>query len=948
MSTAHYRDHTTAKRTCGWKFAAALSLVLASGGSGRSAYADSRTIGFENPPYLTGSIDGKDGWSGGGLTSTDPIATSIDQVVTGSDSRSGSQSWRISNNAPAPNGAFGTWPFGPSLVSDAGQPSSGAPRSRFFGTFWFKSGSTAADGSNIEVDLGTTAGDDRNSFLAITNKADADGGLQLRIAEPVENNLGGCDNFYPTLTPATNLDRTVWHRVDLQAQFPDGDYNDTIEYFLDGVPVTNTRTGGTTWFTFESYRNQCGLSYARTSRIYFRSGAAPSGYGSFSDAGAAGIYFDDVFYTSCGPRYVSTTGTDVGSNQCDVAGNPCLTIQHAVDVACTGDTVNVAAGTYTGQVTVGKSLTVIGAGTSSTTIQAPATLAPDASGAKNIVTISGASANVELSALTVAGPGPGTCGSITTGIFVRDGAHANIHDAAVADIADAPLSGCQNGVGILVGRASFVTSGIATITNTVVSGYQKGGIVISNSGSNATVSGNTITGVGATTMIAQNGVQVSGGATATVSGNTISGNECDHSTCGPDYVNDYQSAGILLISPATGTVISANDISNNDIGIYNSADGSTIESNALTGNRYEGIFLDQGDATVRFNGVQGGNIAVIAVSFTGNSENSAGTLTCNRISDATTGIDLYDQDTNDQVVPTITASSNVISSNGVGLDGTAVSAGPSLNAQNNYWGCSAGPGTAGCDTVQGNVSFTPFASTAPACVYCSVDSDCDDGLACNGQETCNLSTNTCQAGSAVNCAHDACHAATCTEPTGACQVQTLPDGTTCAPGDTCQDGRCTSESSLSLAAVRLHYDTSTLSDNGSLFVRAVVNDGDTGGQLAADLVAGGVTVEVQDSGSFHTVINLTNCQARGTHGAVACIDREGHTIARFVRLSRNVVTYGLLYRMTVSRSRLGTADTGSGPLSGPVEVVLHQVSMDRPADIEACQATGSSRLVCRN
>ena len=44
-------------------------------------------------------------------------------------------------------------------------------------------------------------------------------------------------------------------------------------------------------------------------------------------------------------RYVATTGSDAG-NDCTNQGSPCRTVQHAVDVADSGDTIKVASGTY--------------------------------------------------------------------------------------------------------------------------------------------------------------------------------------------------------------------------------------------------------------------------------------------------------------------------------------------------------------------------------------------------------------------------------------------------------------------------------------------------------------------------------------------------------------------------------------------------------------------------
>ena len=96
--------------------------------------------------------------------------------------------------------------FGPGLPVSAGQPSSGAVADQFTATLWFRSASATADGSNIEIDLGSVPGDDRNTFLALTNRADGvDGGLQLRVSEP-EGATGG---FLPTVVIATGITRSV-------------------------------------------------------------------------------------------------------------------------------------------------------------------------------------------------------------------------------------------------------------------------------------------------------------------------------------------------------------------------------------------------------------------------------------------------------------------------------------------------------------------------------------------------------------------------------------------------------------------------------------------------------------------------------------------------------------------------------------------------------------------
>src|SRR5207249_11318534 len=82
--------------------------------------ADSRSITFEaSQGYTLGSIDGQDGWAG---TLGGPISPFIDQAVvtnTYGYPSFGGQSWRMSNAYT--DGAFGHWPFSPSLANEAGE-----------------------------------------------------------------------------------------------------------------------------------------------------------------------------------------------------------------------------------------------------------------------------------------------------------------------------------------------------------------------------------------------------------------------------------------------------------------------------------------------------------------------------------------------------------------------------------------------------------------------------------------------------------------------------------------------------------------------------------------------------------------------------------------------------------------------------------------------------------
>ena len=128
----------------------------------------------------------------------------------------------------------------------------------------------------------------------MTNRADGvDGGLQLRVSEPD----GATGNFRPTVSVATGITRGVYHRLDIVASFTDGPANDTLAYALDGVPLINPVGGGTTFGTFEGFRDFLGSPYVLSNRLFFRSGAAPSAFGAFADTAAQGFYFDDLFYS---------------------------------------------------------------------------------------------------------------------------------------------------------------------------------------------------------------------------------------------------------------------------------------------------------------------------------------------------------------------------------------------------------------------------------------------------------------------------------------------------------------------------------------------------------------------------------------------------------------------------------------------------------------------------
>lgn len=105
-------------------------------------------------------------------------------------------------------------------------------------------------------------------------------------------------------------------------------------------------------------------------------------------------------------RRVSTTGSDVG----DCSIKPCQTIGYAVGRSLSGDTIDIARGTYTEHVTVDKSLVLRGAGMGSTVV--------DGSHSGTVFTIgsSAVSVAVSISGLTIHHGEPASAPNLTAGI----------------------------------------------------------------------------------------------------------------------------------------------------------------------------------------------------------------------------------------------------------------------------------------------------------------------------------------------------------------------------------------------------------------------------------------------------------------------------------------------------------------------------------------------------
>jgi len=298
-------------------------------------------------------------------------------------------------------------------------------------------------------------------------------------------------------------------------------------------------------------------------------------------------------------------------------------IKNAITAANPGDTITIAAGNYPEQLTITKSLTLIGAG-ASTVIEPtslPASITRFLGGTLTpIISVSAATSvnieNLEVNGAGVAALNPsGFCG------IVYSNASGTISGTTVTNIEFNPFSGDQAGRAILVQTNSGSSNVI--IENNTVSAYQKAGIEVEDAGTNCTINRNTVTGVGATAVIAQNGIDVLYGASATVTNNTVSGNNCllldteDYAT------SNWQDAGILLVDANPSTTVSGNTASGNDIGIW--VDGTTISgtfvvsNNTLSGNLGYGIVFDSVNGTSTGNSFQSNPVGLLDTDTSANS-----------------------------------------------------------------------------------------------------------------------------------------------------------------------------------------------------------------------------------------------------------------------------------------------------------------------------------------
>jgi hypothetical protein len=386
------------------------------------------------------------------------------------------------------------------------------------------------------------------------------------------------------------------------------------------------------------------------------------------------------------------------------------TIAAAVTAAAPGDTIQVNPGFYHEDIVITQSLSLVGQGPSSTII--------DASGLSNGVFIDGYD-NAGLSQV------------IVTGFTIQN---ANFEGVLVQNVLDATIFGnvvrsndqsLQSSISDCPGLPSFETNEgsdcgqgihLMGVDHSTVSfndvEQNAGGILVSDETDTSHdnvitrnfVMNNTYNG-GIT--LASHPVYLTTGNTKLAFGvydNTVSNNDSIHNGFG----GGAGGAGIGLYAPGAGNRVYANSIVGNRL-IGNSLSGIAVHNNANFSSSAAPPNPDVNDNTIAGNYIAGNGPDPVA---------STNVPTGISIFGLTPVVDLVVEDNviEDEGIDvamnsasTLNLHLNALTGNSVGV--ANLNSSGQVNARENWWGCSGGPGAQGCSTISGDpksVVYTPW------------------------------------------------------------------------------------------------------------------------------------------------------------------------------------------------------------------------------------------------
>jgi parallel beta-helix repeat protein len=370
-------------------------------------------------------------------------------------------------------------------------------------------------------------------------------------------------------------------------------------------------------------------------------------------------------------------------------------IQSAVNAAAAGDLVLVAAGTYAEDVTIGKSLTLIGAGSTGTII--------NAAGLANGIFVDGID-NSGLAHVTILGFTVENANF--EGILVVNSSYVTISNNHVIGN-DLSLNVQQ---GMCPGQPVFETDegddcgeGIhimgvshSTIENNL-SQNNSGGMLISDD--TGSTFGNTIKGNTVSYNPYDCGITMASHPPALGSHAPHNGIHDNTVVLNISILNG--GAGIGMFSDGTGPgLMSGNIVDHNQsldnalpgVAMHSHVGGDTFQGNQITNNYLSGNKADQGDTAT--SGPAGINVN----SGFGTTPISGTVITGNTVENETIDVAI-------NTPTTVNLHFNNLLGGNTGVDNIS---GQTVNAVENWWGCTGGPGATGCSSITGSVDFTPW------------------------------------------------------------------------------------------------------------------------------------------------------------------------------------------------------------------------------------------------
>lgn len=351
-----------------------------------------------------------------------------------------------------------------------------------------------------------------------------------------------------------------------------------------------------------------------------------------------------------GPGSASAAKTVFVANAAPVAevGGGCehpsfATIQGAVNAVSPGTAIKVCPGTYSEQLVIEKGVKISALeSTESVTVKLPATIAaatggPCAkSGEEETEVVVCTSEAVGLTKLVIDARFPAeTCKSDRYGIYVGGGAKLTAKYDVILGAGASPVNGCP-GVGLQIGNAPAPGQsgrvapeqvGQARLVTCSIEEYTSDGIVAEGAGSKVAAVKTSVEGGGAHATV---GVQIREGATGSVKYSTIRKNT-DAGRNG---------TGVILHHAAPTVVLYKNDIDENGRGLTFVSGATTQPSspevkifrNHFILNLAAGLILEQGDALISYNVIEGSEFGIGIVQsdsqpFAPNSSASHDTIT---------------------------------------------------------------------------------------------------------------------------------------------------------------------------------------------------------------------------------------------------------------------------------------------------------------------------------